>query len=37
MKNSQISEIKNTLLETDAKLKTRFKRKNMFCETILQK
>ena len=37
MKNSKISEIKNMLLETDAKLKTWFKRKNMFCETIVHK
>ena len=37
MKNSQISEIKNTLFPSDTKLKIRFKRKNMFCETIVHK
>ena len=37
MKNSQISEIKNTLFPSDTKLKIRFKRKNMFRETIVYK
>ena len=37
MKNSQISEIKNTLFPCDTKLKIRFKRKNMFRETIVHK
>ena len=35
MKNSQISEIKNTLFPSNNKLKIRFKRKNMFRKTIV--
>ena len=37
MKNSQISEIKNTSFPSDTKLKIRLKRKNMFRETIVHK
>ena len=37
MNNSQISEIKNTLFPSDTKLKIRFKRKNIFRETIVHK
>ena len=37
MKNSQISAQKNTLFPSDTKLKIRFKRKNMFRETIVHK
>ena len=37
MKNSEISKIKNTLFLSDTKLKIRFKRKNMFCETTVRK
>ena len=37
MKNSYISEIKNTLFPSDTKLKIRFKRQNIFRETILHK
>ena len=37
MKKSQISEIKNTLFPSDTKFKIRFKRKTMFCETIVYK
>ena len=37
MKNSQISELKNTLFSSDTKLKIRFKRKNMFRETTVHK
>ena len=37
MNNSQISEIKNTLFPSDTKLKIRFKRKNIFRETIAHK
>ena len=37
MKKSQISEIKNTLFPSDTKFKIRFKRKTMFCETIVHK
>ena len=37
MKNSQISELKNTLFSSDTKLKIRFKRKNMFRETTAHK
>ena len=37
MKNSQISAQKNTLFPSDTKLKIRFKRKNIFRETIVHK
>ena len=37
MKKSQTSEIKNTLFPSDTKFKIRFKRKTMFCETIVHK
>ena len=37
MKNNQISEIKNMLFPSDFKLKVKFKRKNMFRETIVHK
>ena len=37
MKNSQISEIKNTLFPSDTKFKIRFTRKNIFRETIVHK
>ena len=35
MKNSQITEIKNTVFRSDTELKIRFKRKNMFRKKIL--